>query len=200
MNERSIRITASVGLVIGGLFGMMGSFIQTPSLRGLAWGIDGVALILATALLTFYYNRKGNDGVAAGFLCLAIGEGLILSSSGVNLDQDHSSFGAGVALWAASLLVISFQKTFPLFVRITGFMAAILFSVTAVLLFTGNDVNGLTKPLPFFAYPIFVLTIFGWASTVLLSKEKNSFIAKNARVKQGTQRNSQLNDMQLHNN
>src|SRR5690349_18395957 len=133
MNDRPIRVTASIGLIIGGLFGMMGSFIQSPSLRGLAWGLDGTSLIVATTVLTVYYFRKGNDGVAAGFLCFTIGEGLILSSSGINLDQDHSSFDAGVALWAASLSLISFQKTFPLFVRITGFIAAILFSVTAVL-------------------------------------------------------------------
>ena len=104
---------------------------------------------------------------AGGFLIFAVGEGLILSSSGIDLDAGISSFGAGISLWAASLFLISFQKTFPLFIRCTGLLAAVLFSIVAVQIFTGNQLNALAKPLPFYAYPIFVITIFGWAWTLL---------------------------------
>ena len=92
---------------------MVGSFLPSASLRSLAWSIDGIGLILAGALLVVYYLRKGDDGTAAGFLIFTIGEALILSSSGVNLDADVTSFGAGAGLWAASLAVISFQKNVP---------------------------------------------------------------------------------------
>ena len=44
MNERSIKITAATGLLIGGVFGMVGSFVSSPSLRSLAWGLDGTGL------------------------------------------------------------------------------------------------------------------------------------------------------------
>ena len=167
MNERLIKITASIGLFIGGIFGMVGSFVTSASLRNLAWGIDGVGLILASALLTIYYFRKGLDFTAAGFLIFAIGEGLILSSSGMDLDSNVSSFGAGTSLWAASLFLLSFQKAYPLFIRCTGLLSAILFSVTCVQIYIGQPFNALTKPLPFYAYPIFVITIFGWAWTLL---------------------------------
>ena len=167
MNERITKITASIGLFMGGIFGMAGSLAPSASLRGLAWGIDGVGLILASALLTVYYFRKGLDMTAAGFLVFAIGEGLILSSSGINLDESVSSFGAGTSLWAASLFVISFQKTYPVVIRCTGLLAAVLFSVVAVQIFINHPLNALTKPLPFYAYPIFVITIFGWAWTLL---------------------------------
>ena len=167
MNERVIKITASVGLFVGGIFGLAGSFAPSASLRSLAWGIDGVGLILATAILTIYYFRKGMDMTAVGFLLFAIGEALILSSSGINLDEDVSSFGAGTSLWAASLFVISFQKTFPIPVRVMGLLAAILFSVVSVQIFINQPLNALTKPLPFYAYPIFVITIFGWGWTLL---------------------------------
>ena len=146
---------------------MAGSFVTSASLRWLAWGIDGVGLILASVLLTIYYFRKGWDMTAAGFLVFAIGESLILSSSGINLDEHVSSFGAGTSLWATSLFVISFQKTYPIFIRCTGLLAAVLFSVVSVLIFINNPLNALTKPLPFYAYPIFVITIFGWAWTLL---------------------------------
>ena len=148
---------------------MVGSFVTSPSMRGLAWGIDGVSLVLATALLTIYYFRNGSDSTAAGFLIFAIGQGLILSSSGDNLDASITSFGAGTALWATALIVISFQKTYPLLIRCSGLIAAILFSITAIKIFTGDIVNALSKPLPFYAYPLFVITIFGWAWTLLRS-------------------------------
>ena len=167
MNERLTKTTASIGLLIGGVFGMIGSFVPSAPLRSLAWGIDGVGLILATTILSIYYLKKGLDFTAAGFLIFAIGESLILSSSGINLDAGASSFGAGSSLWATSLFLISSQKTFPLFVRCTGFLAAALFAVVAAQIFMGYPVNALTKPLPFFAYPIFVITIFGWIWTLL---------------------------------
>lgn len=167
MNERVFKITASIGLFVGGIFGLAGSFAPGDSLRSLAWGIDGVGLVLASALITTYYFRKGLDMTAVGFLLFAIGEALILSSSGINLDEDVSSFGAGTSLWASSLFVISFQKTFPIVVRSTGLIAAILFSVVSVQIFIDYPLNALTKPLPFYAYPIFVITIFGWAWTLL---------------------------------
>ena len=167
MNQKLIKLTAVSGLFIGGILGMAGSFISSPSLRSLAWGVDGVGLILATSLLTIHYFRKELDVTAGGFLIFAIGEGLILSSSGIDLNAGISSFGAGISLWAASLFLISFQKTFPLFIRCTGLLAAVLFSIVAVQIFTGNQLNALAKPLPFYAYPIFVITIFGWAWTLL---------------------------------
>lgn len=167
MNERTTQITASVGLITGALLGLVGSFAPSPAFRSLAWGIDGLSLILASSLLTLYYFRKGLDTTAGGFLIFAIGESLILSSSGIDLDAGFSSFGAGTSLWATSLFLISLQKTFPPFLRLTGFFAAVLFSIVSVQIFTGQTLNAMTKPLPFYAYPIFVITLLGWAWTLL---------------------------------
>jgi hypothetical protein len=167
MLEKSTQITASIGLLIGGILGMVGSFVPSASLRSLAWGLDGIGLIIAGALLVVYYFRKGDDGTAAGFLIFVMGEALILSSSGIDLDANVPAFAAGTALWSSSLCLISFQKVFPMFVRCTGFIAAALFAVVAVQIFIGNPLNALTQPLPFFAYPFFAATIFGWAWKLL---------------------------------
>jgi hypothetical protein len=163
VNEMRTRRVASTGLLIGGIFGMAGSFMPSASLRGLAWGIDGVGLIVATALLTVYYLRKDYDVIAAGFLVFAIGEALILSCSSADLEKNISSFGAGTSLWAAALTLISVQKMFPVLVRCLGLIAAALFALVSVLIFTGHQINPLTEPLPFYAYPFFAATIFGWA-------------------------------------
>jgi hypothetical protein len=180
MNEKLIKTIASVGLFIGGIFGMVGSFVSSASIRGLAWGLDGVGLILASALLTIYYFRKGYDTIAAGFLIFAVGEGLILSCNATNLNENVSSFGAGTSLWAASLALISFQNLFPMIVRLTGFIAAVLFSIVSVQIFTGRPVNALTEPLPFYAYPFFAATIFGWGWMLLPT---NSFALNKPKLK-----------------
>jgi hypothetical protein len=170
MSEGLIKITAPIGLLIGAIFGVAGSFATSPPLRGLAWGIDGIGIIVASALLTVYYFRRDYDIAAAGFLILAIGEGLILSCSAINLDQNVSSFGAGTCLWSASLSLISSQRLYPLLIRIIGLIAALLFAIVSVLIFTGHPINPLTKPLPFYAYPFFAVTIFGWAWAVFFKK------------------------------
>jgi hypothetical protein len=49
MDDRSVRVVASAGLAVGAVFGMAGTFAPSSSFRGLAWGIDGVALVMASA-------------------------------------------------------------------------------------------------------------------------------------------------------
>ena len=74
MNDRHLKVLASVGLALGGALGLAGTFAPTASLRGLAWGIDGLALVMAAALLTVLFLRKGADLVAAGFMVFAVGQ------------------------------------------------------------------------------------------------------------------------------
>lgn len=70
---------------------------------------------------------------------------------------------AGEALWAAALVLISVPAVMPLPVRALGGVAALLFAVTALQVFAGRGLTPLSEPLPFFAYPVFVLTLLGWA-------------------------------------
>ncbi|HEU4365558.1 MAG TPA: hypothetical protein VFT13_08860 [Candidatus Krumholzibacteria bacterium] len=163
MSESRLRLIAATGLVVGAVLGMAGTFAPSASLRGLLWGLDGVALVVATALLTIHHFRRGNDVVAAGFLVFAIGEGLILSGAAMPLDASAPSFAAGVALWAASLALVSSTGTMPLLVRGAGLVGSLLFTVTAVQIFLGQTITPLSQPLPFFAYPFLVATLVGWA-------------------------------------
>jgi hypothetical protein len=68
VSDRGVRVLAAAGLAAGGVFGMAGTFAPSAALRGLAWGVDGVALVMAGALLTLAFYRKGQDLVASGFL------------------------------------------------------------------------------------------------------------------------------------
>ena len=75
MNDKTLKVFASVGVALGGALGLAGTFAPSASLRGLAWGIDGAALVMASALLTVHFYRLGQDVVAAAFIvCFAVGD------------------------------------------------------------------------------------------------------------------------------
>jgi len=162
VSDWGLRVLAATGLAVGAVFGMAGTFAPSASLRGLAWGIDGVGLVMAAALLTLVFYREGQDLVASGFLVFALGEGIILSSAAMDLAASVPSFGAGTSLWALALLLISIPRVFPIAVRLLGLFAAVLFGVTALQIFAGVHVTPLTTPLPFYAYPVLVATLIGW--------------------------------------
>lgn len=178
-----LRVTASTGLVIGGVLGMAGTFFPSASLRGLAWGIDGVGLIVAGALLTIYYFRQGHDVVSAGFLVFAVGEGLILSGASIDPVAGVASFGAGASLWAAALALISLTRVFPALVRGLGLVASALFAAVAIHVFAGYPLSSLSVPLPFYAYPFFVATIFGWAWALLRTSPQNRHLSRGTEKK-----------------
>ena len=156
-------IVAPVCLVIGALLGLAGSFAPSPELRGLAWGIDGIALIVAAAVLAVHFIGRRCEPLAAGFLVFIAGQALVLSGAAMSLEASAPSFAAGAGLWAAALLLISVPRVMPGPVRVSGGIAAVLLGATALQVFFGRDLTPLSEPLPFFAYPVFVLTLFGWA-------------------------------------
>lgn len=162
MNQRP-RLLAPGGLVIGAVLGMAGTFVPSVSLRGLLWGLDGIALIAATALLTIHHLRRGHEVVAAGFLVFLAGETLIVSTAAMDIATSGPVFAAGVGLWAASLALVSAPNVMPSWSRVVAGVAALLLSTVAVQIFMGRALTPLSHPLPFLAYPFLAVTLFGWA-------------------------------------
>lgn len=163
MSTERPSVVAPICLVVGALLGLAGSFSPSPALRGLAWGVDGIALIVAAALLAVHFLGRGSQLLAAGFLVFIAGQALVLSGSAMSLEASAPSFAAGAGLWAAALVLISAPNVMPRPVRALGGLAALLLGATALQVFFGRDLTPLSEPLPFFAYPVFVLTLFGWA-------------------------------------
>ena len=163
MSDSRLRLIAAIGLVTGAILGVAGTFAPSASMRGLAWGLDGTALIVATALLTIHYFRRGNDLAAAGFLVFVAGEALILSGSAMELTASAPTFAAGISLWAASLALVSASRAMPPLINAAGLIAALLFTAVALQIFLGRALTPLSQPLPFFAYPFFAATLVGWA-------------------------------------
>jgi len=163
MHDERLRPVAAAGLVIGALLGMAGSFAPTAELRGLAWAVDGIALVVGSALLAVHHLRRGDELLAAGFLVFLAGETLIVSGSAMELSASAPSFAAGAGLWSAGLALVSASPVMPRFVRATGAIAATLLAATAARIFGGTGLTPLSDPLPFYAYPFLAVTLLGWA-------------------------------------
>ena len=163
MNDRPLRSIAALALVIGALLGIAGTFAPSAPMRAIAWGIDGTALVVAAALLSVRYFRRGNDLAAAGFLVFVAAETLIVSGSAMDLVASAPQFAAGVALWSAALVLVGASGVMPRWVSAVGFVAALLFALVAVQIFSGSALTPLSQPLPFFAYPFLAASLLGWA-------------------------------------
>jgi len=173
MKMNRLIVLTSASLVMGAVLGLVGSFAPS-AVRGVLWGLDGTALVLGAALLAVHHIKLGNEQLAAGFLVFAAGQTLVVAGSAMDLSASSATFGAGVGLWAAALGLVSASSTQPILVRATGTIASAMFAVTALQIFGGNALTPLSKPLPFFAYPFLVVTLFGWAWVHYRSGSENA--------------------------
>jgi len=165
--KNPLKIIAIIGLALGGILGMVGTFVANQNVRAVLWAIDGASLIVATSLLALMYFRKGNDCVAAGFLVYAIGEAVMLGGTACSLEASVPTFAAGTALWSAALALTCVPGVFVIWTRIAGLIGAVLFAITSLRIFAGEQLLPISKPLPTMAYPFLVLTFIGWIWTLL---------------------------------
>ena len=163
MNDRYSRILPAVGLATGAILGMAGSFAPSPGLRGLAWGVDGIGIIVACAVLVIHHLQRGDTPLATGFLVFLLGETVITSAAAAPLEASGPSLAAGTGLWAAGLALVSLSPSMPRLVGASGGVAAILLAITSLRIFGGANLTPLSQPLPFDAFPFLALTLFGWA-------------------------------------
>jgi hypothetical protein len=146
---------------------MAGTFVASDALRETLWTIDGVGVVVAAALLTLKYQRLGNDLVAAGFLTFLAGESLLLAGNAAGLQASVPSYAGGISLWAAGLVLVSAPATFALWMRLTAFVSALLFTVSAAMILWGAQLLPTSSPLPALGYPFLVLTFIGWIWTLM---------------------------------
>lgn len=172
--QNQLRWVAFVGLVLGAVFGMAGTFVASDLLRSEFWALDGTALVVATVILALRYFRAGRDAIAAGFLVYAIGEAVMLTGTSLTPQASAPAFAAGTALWAAGLLLTSLPQEFAIWSRITGILAAVLFASVSARIFAGAAITPLSRPLPFFAYPFLVLTFVGWIVSLARADRKSA--------------------------
>jgi hypothetical protein len=167
VTRKTSDIVIVVALILGATLGIGGTLVSSDAARQLFWLIDGLGVVIATTLLAVRFLRRGDDVVAAGFIVFALGETLLISGTAAGLDASVPSFGGGVALWSAGLVMINAPATLSVWIRGVGLVAALLFGIVATRIFLGERLLPTTQPLPFFAYPFVVLNFAGWCVTVL---------------------------------
>jgi hypothetical protein len=172
--DPGVKVLSSIGLAVGAVFGLAGTFAPSDALRGLAWGIDGLGIVMASALLAVDFSRRGEDRVAAGFLVFLVAESVVVSGAAMDLAASVPSFGAGMGMWAVALALISSPPVFPLVARLLGLVTAALFLATALRIFAGADILPTASPLPFYIYPLFVATMMGWIITFWRTGKRRS--------------------------
>jgi hypothetical protein len=59
VSDRRLRLVSSGCLVVAAILGVAGAFVPSASLRGLAWDLDGAALVAGSALLAVQFLRRG---------------------------------------------------------------------------------------------------------------------------------------------
>jgi hypothetical protein len=165
--KRPLNLVIIVGLMLGGIFGMAGTFVGDQRLRAVFWAIDGLGLIVATAILALKHFRSGNDAVAAGFLVYCIGESVMLGGTAQPLNAMVPTFGAGSALWAAALLMTSIPRRFAIWVRVVSIIGALVFATTFAEILWGRPILPTSSPLPGLGYPFMILAYCGWIWTMV---------------------------------
>lgn len=164
---RAHKLLIATGLILGAVLGLAGTLVPSDPVRAVLWTIDGVGLILATVLLALHFFRAQQDLLAAGFLIYALGESVISAGNAANVQVALPTFAAGAALWSAGLMLTAIPSVFPLWTRIAAALASILFAITSLGTMSGTPMPPLAHPLPFFAYPVLVLTLIGWLVATL---------------------------------
>jgi hypothetical protein len=165
------RILISVGLAIGAVLGLGGSFLPAGPPHNIAHAISSLGIIMGSALLTAWFARQGRDTVAIGFALLALAEGILLSGLFLSANTPtapaaYASFAAGVALYPVALLLASIPPAFPIWTRIAGALAAIPFAAHALLSLLGYGPKP-SGPLASIGYVLLTLTMVGWIIAIL---------------------------------
>jgi hypothetical protein len=109
--------------------------------------------------------KMDRDISSAGFIVLAIAEGVMSSGTADPGSGNMASFGAGVALYVPGLFMISLPKGFPVWIRVIGVLASIPFAIAGAKIFMGEQVPSISM-FPTIGYSlltIMFLALSWWA-------------------------------------
>ncbi|HQW04503.1 MAG: hypothetical protein IPH05_05505 [Flavobacteriales bacterium] len=167
--ERSNNLIGAIGLAIGVAFGIAGGFFPDPVTQRTIYLISSLGVMAGMLVLSIKFMRKGHDLTAAGLVLFAIAEGMMTSCGSAPEDVAMAGFGAGMAVYAPSFWLICSQGSFPMWTRITGLLASLVFLVAGFKIILGETLLS-TDALPGAAYGLMSLTLIGWIIALLREK------------------------------
>lgn len=159
------------GLAVGVVLGSAGNFVEPGNVKSILYALSAVGLITALVLLTVEHLSAGHRFSAAGFALVALGETRVLNPTETPGGED--SFAVGVLLYAPGLLMLAWSTWLPLWVRLVGATAAVVFAAYSLVYLGGGAIDS-TGPFVGIGYALFTLTVLGWIIAVIRSEKTDS--------------------------
>lgn len=155
-------ITIGFGLfMLGGLFGGMIFEAKSPG-QMVSWQIGNTGAICASIIAAALLAKHDWHFPSSGFIILGIVHGINFSS--LVMDTiDERIFATSAIVIVPAIFFINYFKTFPFWVRITGWISSILFLCMYVRMLTGDFDYGDWSQI--FSYLAEQITMVGWVIT-----------------------------------
>ncbi len=140
--KKPITVWIAGGIAFSFLISVIGTFFPSQSsIQTILFKVDALFAIAAFACLGSKATSEKFDIPAAGFNVLAIAQGLFLAE----VDQPHhwnyESATAAALFMIPSLLMISYYKIFPKWLRVGGIIITIPFIVLILLRYVWHMEN-----------------------------------------------------------
>ena len=172
MNRTNAYVIA-VSLAIGVVLGLVGSFMPEGAALRTSWVVSGLGLIVGWLLLAARQARISQDRVAAGLAIMALGESVLFAGVAFGADVQTGVFGGGAALYFAGLLLACLSTVFPLWTRVAGTVAAVLFIIAALQIYAGQQVAVVDpSPIVIGGYTMLSVANVGWIIAVLRGERR----------------------------
>ncbi|MEP6646904.1 MAG: hypothetical protein ABJC12_07435 [Saprospiraceae bacterium] len=149
--------------------GFAGSLMHGLPIQHFAWAISSFFMIIGASLLSSKLTRAGHDIPAAGFIVLSIGQATSYAFIATH-DAGVEQFGAVIAIFIPSLILISMYNIVPLSVRIAGFISAATFASLAACIYQEVEAEWVQPVFTTAAYLTMNFVIVGWAWLIYREK------------------------------
>lgn len=172
-SEKAMPLFITIGFLLfmlGGLFGGM-IFADKSIGQMVSWQVGNTGAICAAIIAAALLSKHDMHFPASGFIILGIVHGINFSS--LVMDTiDERIFATSAIVIVPAIFFINYYKTFPIWVRITGWISSFLFLCMYVRMLSGDFTYGDWSQT--FSYMAEQVTMVGWIITFWKVYGKNS--------------------------
>jgi hypothetical protein len=163
-HERYIILLIAFFFVSALLCGSAGGIFETESKLQMSLYQFSSAFFIAGRTISFSkLTHEGWDIPASGFTILAISQGVYYASLLINPTDRLPFFSSGVPLFLPGIILISFYKLFPLWVRVFGILSCIPFLLILICTLSNFGSGNLMVILFILGFVLIDLSSLFWA-------------------------------------
>ncbi|MEI7802754.1 MAG: hypothetical protein WCI97_08940 [Bacteroidota bacterium] len=160
--KNHLKNFVAFSLVMYAVIGFSSQAFSSEGVKHFMWAVSAFFMIIGSTLLSSKLTRADNDFPAAGFIILSIGQAMSYGFIATH-DAGNEQFGAVIAIYIPGLILISFYNLVPWFLRISGFLSALCFTILAILIYKGSAQTAIADGFTSGAFMAMNIAIVGWA-------------------------------------